>query len=60
MLEALPWFYGLIISDVRRRSRLENPPALVSAEHDLDRVPACWHNRGQSIRACEDSFRLEV
>lgn len=32
-------------------------PALVSAEHDLGRVPACWYNRGQSIRAYgEDAF----
>jgi len=60
MLEALPWFYGLMIPDVRRWSWLENSPALVSAEHDLDRVPACWHERGQSIRACEDSFWLEA
>ena len=50
----------LMIPDVRRWSWLENPPALVSAKHDLDRVPACWHNRGQSIRACEDSFQLEA
>jgi hypothetical protein len=60
MLEALPWFYGLMIPDVRRRSWSENPSALVSAEHDLDRVTAKPSYSGQSIRACEDSFWLEA
>ena len=40
MLEALPWFYGLMIPDIRRRSWSENLSALVSAEHLLARLAA--------------------
>ena len=44
-----PWFYGLIILDVRHEVG-ENPPALVSAEHSTDRVTAKPSYSGRSIR----------